>query len=86
MVEGSGSGIRIRIQEVQKHMVRTGSISLLSNIVYACTCHTKPVLRIRIRIDFGRLDPDPDPGGQKLPTKVEKSEDISCFKVLDILL
>jgi hypothetical protein len=67
-------------------MVRTGSISLPFNIVYASTCHTKPLLRIRIRIDFGRLDPDPDPGGQKLPTKVEKSENISCFKVLDILL
>jgi hypothetical protein len=31
-----------------------------------------------IRIDFGRLDPDP--GGQKLPIKIEKSE-----KVLDVL-
>ncbi len=29
----------------------------------------------RIRIDFGRLDPNPDPypGGQKCPTKVKKS-------------
>jgi hypothetical protein len=40
------------------------------------------VLRIRIwiRIGFGRLDSDPDPGGQKLPTKIEKKE-ISCFEV-----
>jgi hypothetical protein len=27
--------------------------------------HIISVLRIRIRIAFGRLDPDPDPGGQK---------------------
>ncbi len=27
-----------------------------------------------IRIDNGRLDPDVDPGGQKRPSKVEKSE------------
>jgi hypothetical protein len=25
-----------------------------------------------IRIHFGRMDPDPDPGGQKLPSKVKK--------------
>ncbi len=33
----------------------------------------------------GRLDPDPDPypGGQNLPTKIEKTEEISCFEVLD---
>ncbi len=29
--------------------------------------------------------PDPDPGGQKLPTKIEKSKEFSCFEVLDIL-
>jgi hypothetical protein len=34
------------------------------------------------------VDPDPDsesgsPGGQKLPTKVEKNLQISCFEVLD---
>jgi hypothetical protein len=28
----------------------------------------EPVLRIRIRIEFGCLDPDPDPEGQKWPT------------------
>jgi hypothetical protein len=28
--------------------------------------------------------PDPDPGEQKLPTKIEK--EISCFEVLDVLL
>jgi hypothetical protein len=32
-----------------------------------------------IRIDFSRLDPDPGPGGQKLPTKIEKNSEISCF-------
>jgi hypothetical protein len=35
------------------------------------------MLRIRIRIDFVRLDSDQ--GGQKSPTKTEKSEEISCF-------
>jgi hypothetical protein len=29
----------------------------------------KAVFRIRIRIDFGRLDPDSDPEGQKDPRK-----------------
>jgi hypothetical protein len=28
---------------------------------------------------------DPDPGGQKLPTKIEKSPEFSCFLVLDVL-
>jgi hypothetical protein len=28
---------------------------------------------------------DPDPGGQKLPTKIEKSKEFSCSKVLDVL-
>jgi hypothetical protein len=27
----------------------------------------------------------PDPGGQKLPTIIEKSEEISCFEILDVL-
>jgi hypothetical protein len=30
--------------------------------------------------DFVRLDPDPDPGGQKLPTKIEKSEKFHALK------
>jgi hypothetical protein len=29
-----------------------------------------------VSIDFGRLDPDPDPGGEKLPTIIEKGEEI----------
>jgi hypothetical protein len=28
---------------------------------------------------------DQDPGGQKLPTKLEKSKEFSCFEVLDDL-
>jgi hypothetical protein len=32
------------------------------------------------RIDFGRLGPDP--GEQKDPQTIEKSEEISCFEVL----
>jgi hypothetical protein len=38
-------------------------------------------IRIRTRI----RNPDPDPGGQKLPTKAEKNYEISCFEVLDVL-
>ncbi len=30
-------------------------------------------------------DPDPESGGQKWPTKIEKSYEISCFEVLDVL-
>jgi hypothetical protein len=49
----------------------------------------------RIRIHFGRLYPDPDPGGQEWPTNVKKiqvlkywifsfkNEDLSCS--LDVL-
>jgi hypothetical protein len=29
-------------------------------------------------------NPEPNPGGQKLPTKKEKSSEISCFEVLDV--
>jgi hypothetical protein len=37
-------------------------------------------IRIHIR------NPDPDPGGQKLPTKKErKNYEISCFVMLDVL-
>ncbi len=39
---------------------------------------------IRIRIQIA--DPDPDPGGQKWPTKIEKSTEFSCFEVLDCSL
>jgi hypothetical protein len=28
---------------------------------------------------------DPDPGGQKLPTNIEKSKEFSCFEGLDVL-
>jgi hypothetical protein len=28
---------------------------------------------------------DPDAGGQKWPTKIEKSTEFSCFEVLDVL-
>ena len=38
---------------------------------------------IRIRIQIA--DPDPDPGGEKRPTKIEKSTEFSCFEVLDVL-
>jgi hypothetical protein len=42
-----------------------------------------PVLWIRISIEFDRLDPYP--GVQKWPTKIGKSEEISCIHVLDVL-
>jgi hypothetical protein len=38
-----------------------------------------------IRIDFGRLDPDPNPEWQECATKMEKREEMSCFEVLDNL-
>jgi hypothetical protein len=47
-------------------------------------------LRIRIRINLScwiriRIQiADPNPGGQK-PQKIEKSEEFSCFEVLDVL-
>ncbi len=39
-----------------------------------------------IRIDLGRLDPDPDPGAQKLPTKIENNEEISNYEALDVFV
>jgi hypothetical protein len=36
-----------------------------------------------IRIRFGNADPDPDPGGQKRPTKKKKVQVISCGEVLE---
>ena len=46
-----------------------------------------PGLRIRIRIQSGQWIRiriwNPDPGGKKLPTKVEKICKSSCFEVLD---
>jgi hypothetical protein len=36
---------------------------------WSCKEEVEPVLRIRIRIEFGCLDPDQDPGGQKWPPK-----------------
>jgi hypothetical protein len=59
----------------------------------------RPVFRIRIGSGFYQVsgsgsrfgiliqvrNPDPDAGGQKWPTKIEKSEEISCFEVLDVL-
>jgi hypothetical protein len=37
---------------------------------------------IRVRIQNVYLDP----GGQKLPTKIENSKEFLCFKVLDVRL
>ncbi len=48
-------------------------------------------IRIRIRINLScwiriRIQiADPDPVGQKWPTKIEKSTEFSCFEVLDVL-
>jgi hypothetical protein len=39
-------------------------------------------LWIRVRIDFGRLEPDPDPEGKM--THKNRSEEISCFEVFDV--
>jgi hypothetical protein len=40
--------------------------------------HFEATLRIRVRIDFGRLDPDP--GGLKRPTKKEKVGEFHVWK------
>jgi hypothetical protein len=32
------------------------------------------------------VDPDPDRGGQKRPTKIKKMKKFLCFEVLDVLL
>ena len=44
-----------------------------------------PVFRIRIQLGLWIRIPirNLDPGGQKRPTKKEKSENISCFEELD---
>ncbi len=39
------------------------------------------MLWIQIRIDFGRLDPDPDPGGQKMTHK--KRRKVQKFNVVN---
>jgi hypothetical protein len=47
-----------------------------------------PVLRIRIRIHFGRLDPDPNwefESGSRRAKMNHKSEESSSFEVLDVL-
>ncbi len=60
----------------------TGSGSGFKKYIYL-----KPVMRIRIRIDFGLLDPDPGTHWDvqiriQKGKKIEKSEEISCFEVL----
>jgi hypothetical protein len=51
-------------------------LSLGSNVA-EIRIHSYQWIRIR--------NPDPDPEGQKLATKIEKSYEISCFEVLDVL-
>ncbi len=41
-------------------------------------------IQIRIRIDSGWRDPDPDPGGQKFPSKIDKSEEMYSFEGLNV--
>ncbi len=45
--------------------------------------HQKIPQKIRIRIRIQNADPEP--GGQKLPTKIENSKGFPCFEVLDVL-
>ncbi len=47
--------------------------------------HTWELLYQCFASGSGWLDPDPNPGGQKWPTKIEQSWEISCFEVLDVL-
>jgi hypothetical protein len=53
----------------------SGSVSAWIRINLSCW------IRIRIRIQIA----DPDPGGQKLPKKIEKRTEFSSFEVLDVL-
>jgi hypothetical protein len=46
----------------------------------------EPLFCIRIRINFGRLDVDQNTGRQKIPTKEEKSNELYCCQVLDVLV
>jgi hypothetical protein len=43
------------------------------------------VFHIRIQIESGQWIQIRDPGGKKWTTKIEKSSEISCFEVLDVL-
>jgi hypothetical protein len=56
-----------------------------SSEVLAMEARYKPVLRIRICINFAQLDPDPGARRAKITHKDRKSEEISCSKVLDVL-
>jgi hypothetical protein len=38
-----------------------------------------------IRIQSGHWIRNPDPGGHKRPTKIEKSQEVFCYEVLDVL-
>jgi hypothetical protein len=64
---------------------------ILKNIKFFSTCKILQFLVMKgkpcnwhlpTRLD---LDPDPDSGGQKRLTKIEKSEEISCFECWWIL-
>jgi hypothetical protein len=52
----------------------------------ACTSPWQTKLSGTVPQNTSVSDPDPDPGGQKLPTRVENNqEEISCLEVLDVL-
>jgi hypothetical protein len=36
-------------------------------------------------LKFSTLDPQPDPGGKNEPQEKEKSEEMYCFEVQDVL-
>jgi hypothetical protein len=44
-----------------------------------CSLNTAAQFRVNTSVS------DPNQGGQKLPIKVGKKEEISCFEVLDVL-
>ncbi len=81
---GSGSAIRTLIRIRNTALLGTVP-TVWSGLRIRIRIHINLSCWLRIRIRIQIADPDPDPGGQKLPTKIEKSTEFSCFEVLDVL-
>ncbi len=87
-----GGGRLVKVSPHHVHVVGQGPQVVVRLLTYDLD-YRKPVLQIRIRIDFGRLDTDPHWGmririqiyeGKKRPPEIEKSF-ITFFTVLNVL-
>ncbi len=82
----------IKKTHLSKNGSSSSSTSSVSRSCQGCTSVLtvlKPGFRIRIKDQWIRIrirNPDPDPCGQKWPTKVGKNLKLSCFEVLDVHL